>query len=335
MPFLHAKIRSGTCKGPLNFKKNQKGFLNADVRDEVWRRKDNVLDWKKSKVLDVNESWNKTFPTNLHPVPESRTSENYVHDRSKAYAYNYRAESLDPLLMDEPIDKPTKFHISRTSSSAALTSQMRLLHEPIQRGQLRRTEEIPVNIKLANKPEWNAMTAVSPKDRNNNMNEFTMKSRSHSKRISTAMSSLDYINPLKSEVIYHATLRRQKTAGTFTPASFLDGVDHRPVDPKDLMNRYAIERPRTYNVVEHSGTSSSSIVSYHHKKSYHKSFIGIFTVSIRHHHYHHGGFLRPRKLPKNISQKNHTPITHPLDTTSRHLTSSDNFHPPQIPKGPR
>ena len=223
----------------------------------MWRRKDNVLDWKKSKILNVNESWNKSFPSSLHPVPESRTRENYVHDRSKAYTYNYRAESLDPLLMDEPIDKPTKFHISRTSSSAALTAQMRMLHEPIQRGQLRRTQEIPVNVKLTDKPEWNAMTAVSPKERNNNMHEFTMRSRSCSKRISTAMSSLDYVNPIKAEGIYHATLRRQKTAGSFTPASFLDGVDHRPVDPKDLMNRYAIERPRTYNVVEHSGMSAS------------------------------------------------------------------------------
>ena len=256
MPFLHAKIRSGTCKGPLNFKKTQKSFLNSDVREEVWQRKDNVLDWKKSKILNVNENWNKTFPTNLHPVPESRTRENYVHDRSKAYTYNYRAESLDPLLMDEPIDKPTKFHISRTSSSSALTTQMRRLHEPIQRGQLRRTEEIPVNVKLIDKPEWNGMTAnLSLKDRHNNLNEFTMKSRSQSKRISTAMSSLDYINPCQAERIYHATLRRQKSAGTFTPASFLDGVDHRPVDPKELMNRYAIERPRIYNVVEHSGTS--------------------------------------------------------------------------------
>ena len=29
-----------------------------------------------------------------------------------------------------------------------------------------------------------------------------------------------------------------------------------------------------------------------------------------------GGFLGPRKLPKNASQKNHTPMTHPLRTTS-------------------
>ena len=36
-----------------------------------------------------------------------------------------------------------------------------------------------------------------------------------------------------------------------------------------------------------------------------------------------GGFLGPRKLPKNASQKNHTPMTHPLRTTSPHLTAPD------------
>ena len=256
MPFLHAKIRSGTCKGPLNFKKNQKSFLNSDVRDEIWRRKDDVLDYKKSKILSLQENWKKTYPASLHPVPESRTSENYVRDRSKAYTYNYRAESLDPLLMDEPIDKPTKFHISRTSSSTALSSQMRLLHEPIQRGQLRRTEEIPVNVKLIDKPEWNGMASVSFKKFSNNLDVFTEKSTKFNRRVSTAMGALDYINPIKAEEIYHATVRRQKTAGTFTPSSFQNGDDLRPIDPKELMNRYANERPRTYNVVEHSGMLS-------------------------------------------------------------------------------
>ena len=258
MPYLHAKIRVGSCKGPNRFKHTQKVLLNSDVRDEVWERKDDVLEWKKSRILDTSKDvWDiqKSFPTNLHPVPESRTRENFVHDRSKAFAYNYRAESLEPLIIDEPIDKPTKFHISRTSSSTALSSQMKMLHEPIQRGQLRRTEEIPVNVKLIDKPEWNGMTTISFKNRNNNLDVFTEKSTKFNRRVSTAMGALDYINPCKAEEIYHATVRRQKSAGTFTPTSFMNGVDHRPVDPKDLMNRYAIERPRIYNVVEHSGIS--------------------------------------------------------------------------------
>ena len=45
--------------------------------------------------------------------------ENYVQDRSKMYQYNFRAESLDPLRNLEPIDKPTKFHISRQLESTA------------------------------------------------------------------------------------------------------------------------------------------------------------------------------------------------------------------------
>ena len=259
LPYLHAKIRVGSCKGPSTFKRTQKVLLNSDVRNQVWERKEEVLDWKKSRILDTSSVWDIQVPSNLHPVPESRTRENYIHDRSKAYAYNYRAESLEPLMIDEPIDVPSKFHISRTSSSTALSSQMRMLHEPIQRGQLRRTEEIPVNIKLTDKPEWNGMTTVSFKKFNNNLEVFTEKSRKFNKRVSTAMGSLDYINPTKAEEIYHATIRRQKTAGTFTPSSFMNGEDHRPIDPKELMNRYAIERPRTYNVIEHSGMPASCI----------------------------------------------------------------------------
>jgi hypothetical protein len=253
-PYLHAKIRIGTCKGPVNFRAKQNVFLQSDVRGDVWERKDDVLSWKKSRILSTHELWNKSVPRNLHPVPESRQRENYVKDRSNAFTYNYRAESLDPVRMDEPIDKPTKFHISRTSSSAALATQMKLLHDPIQRGQLRRTQEIPVNITLDDKRAWNSATSVSYKDRDRNLDGFTAKSMRFTKRVSTAMAALDYTNPVKAEAIYHATLRRQKTAGTFTPATFVDGVDRRPVDPKDLTNRYAIEPPRKYSVVEHSGT---------------------------------------------------------------------------------
>lgn len=253
-PFLHAKIRIGTCKGPINFKKTQKSFLRSDVPDVTWKRKEDILEWKKSRVLNTKDLWNKSVPITLHPVTEQRQRQNFIGDRSKAFTYNYRAESLEPLLIDEPIDKPTKFHISRTSSGTALASQMKMLHDPIQRGQLKRTQEIPVNVKLEGKPEWNALTSVSYKDREHNLEDFTKKSLAFSKRVSTAMSTMDYNDPRKLEGIYHATLRRQKTAGTFVPVSFIDGVDRRPIDPKHLMNRYAIEPTRTYNVVEHSGT---------------------------------------------------------------------------------
>ena len=43
-------------------------------------------------------------------------------------------------------------------------------------------------------------------------------------------------------------------------------------------------------------------------------------------------FFGPEKAPKNTSQKNHTPITHPLETTLHHVTLRDNFRLPQ--KGP-
>ena len=38
-------------------------------------------------------------------------------------------------------------------------------------------------------------------------------------------------------------------------------------------------------------------------------------------------FFGPEKAPKKCQPKNHTPLTHPLKTTS-----ADNFHPPQTPK---
>ena len=55
-----------------------------------------------------------------HPPCERRTMENYKADRSSAYRFNYRAESIDSLKQSELIDKPTKFHVSAQLESTAL-----------------------------------------------------------------------------------------------------------------------------------------------------------------------------------------------------------------------
>jgi hypothetical protein len=252
-PYLHASIRIGTCKGPINFKSRQRSFLKSDIPVVKLKRKEDVLEWKRSKILSGEVPWNSTAPCILKPVIEHRQKENYVKDRSNAYQYNYRAETLEPLRIDEPIDKPTKFHVSHTSSEYASKTLRRMTENPIQRGTFRRTEELPINSSLTGKPEWNLNTSFDRKGSERNLEKFTEKSLQFTKKINQKLDTMEYKGPRKSEVIYAATLRRQKTAGTFVPASFMDGADRSPIDKATLVNRNAIEPRRVFTATSHSG----------------------------------------------------------------------------------
>jgi len=46
------------------------------------------------------DNWNKSNQIEK-PIYESRKMENFVHDRTFPYQYNFRAESLDPQRLNE------------------------------------------------------------------------------------------------------------------------------------------------------------------------------------------------------------------------------------------
>ena len=250
MPYLTTKACVGTCKSPMNYKLEESCFRDNHIDETKSKRVAEVNEWAKSKILNPEPSWNLSVQAGKQAV-ESRTMENFVGDRSRAFAYNYRAESLDPLRIQEPVDKPTKFHLSRTSVSAATTNKNRQLGDPIQVGIFRRVEEIPVNVKLSDKVEWNSMTSHSSKEREMRLVSLTNESKTNTTKNSKSLSKSNYISPTAREELCQKMLREQKCAGTFDPASRLA---KEAVENKYLPKHYGTARKSTrYSTSEHSG----------------------------------------------------------------------------------
>ena len=251
--YLHSKIRIGTCKGPINFKRNQNSFLPTDIPEEKRNRRKEIREWASSKILSQNQPWNKSTPCQIRPITQPRFSTNFVNDRSGAFVFNHRAESLDPLINPEPIDKPSKFHISSSTEKFAMRKKLEPISDLIQMGKFRRTEELPINLKLLGKKEWNSMTTLNLKEQAQRNKDFQGKSSKFSRNISKAISILDYKGPMELESIHQNRLRKMKSEGTFVAASFLDGEDMAPINKKGFSNRNALERPRVQTISEHSG----------------------------------------------------------------------------------
>lgn len=247
-PYLTSKLKIGTCKGPIGYKVNQTTIHRNDIPDDKKARVEEVNNWRESKVLQKNQSWNQS--TQELTLVKSRSMENHVQDRANAYAYNFRAESLDPNRIEESIDKPTKFHISRTSASTAKLYQTKQLNDTIQQGHLRRTEELPINLNLADKEGWNSMTSYSNKDHERNLIAMTKKSKEFTGTVSKKVSIVDYIGPMETEKIYQKSLRKSKSEGTFMPLSkTLTSVEEK----SPAKNRLAVEKTRGYTTSQHSG----------------------------------------------------------------------------------
>lgn len=250
MPSLTTKACVGTCKSSINYKLEEVCFRNSNIDEAKTKRAAEVNEWAKSKILNPEPTWNLSVQAKK-PTIESRTMENFVGDRSRAFAYNYRAESLDPVRIQEPIDKPTKFHLSRTSVSAATTYRNKQSSDPIQEGIFRRLEEIPVNVKLAEKVEWNSMTAHSAKERDMKLVSLTNESKSNTTKNSKLLSKANYVSPSDREMLCQRTLRDQKCAGTFDPAS---RNSKEAVNDRSLPKHYGTARKSTrYSTSEHSG----------------------------------------------------------------------------------
>ena len=73
----------------------------------------------------------------------------------------------------EPIDRPTKFHVSTTRHEDALKITSTMKSDPIQRRNFRRTEEMPVNEKLVGKPAWNSTTVLTIKTQSETLEKMT------------------------------------------------------------------------------------------------------------------------------------------------------------------
>eukprot|EP01038_Epipyxis_sp_PR26KG_P006780 gene6780-9287_t len=258
--YLKAKIQIGNTKGPLSYNRDQSVFHYDDIPIDKRNRRNEVKNWKKSKLLsEETPAWNQSVQRKVI-LCDRRTTENFIHDRSKAFNYNYRAETLDTLKLNPPIDKPTKYHISTQLTSTALEILKEKESDRIQNGIFHRNAEMPVHPKLQDAPKWEVSTAVAdPKSRERSLSNITDHSLRWTAKVNKGFSEkTSYSTPIDSSILYQEEVRKQKLAGCFDSTKKLFRPRSAPIDRTVLVNRYKIEKPSKLIVHKHSGVWETS-----------------------------------------------------------------------------
>lgn len=253
--FLRAKIQIGNVKGPVSYKLEQTVFHHDDIPEVKRLRRNEVKTWAKPKLLSVDPpSWNKSSKP-LKPVVVRRQAENFANDRSSAYQYNYRAETLDFLRQVEPIDKPTKFHLSTQLESRALELKEIKSTNRVQNGYFARTGEMPVHPNLIDAEAWKISTECSLKEKKDRLAKMTEKAKQWTSKVNTNGETFRkaYTGPLKATIELQNTIRKQKEEGTFSLKKQVNRPGSAPVDRTKLVNRLKVEKPAVFETTSHSG----------------------------------------------------------------------------------
>lgn len=256
-PFLKSKIQIGNSKGPIQYGPAQSVFHHDDVPENKRLRKEEVLQWASSKILDPNRSaWNKSNDPN-NPVCVRRQMENHVKDRSHQFAYNYRAETVDSLRNLEPVDKSTKFHISVQLESTAKNIVEQKKKNRVLNGQLHRTKEMPVHPNLEN-ATWNTTTVLTKKELDSGLNNMTTRAKSWTGKVNMTLGHSNYVTPIESTIIFQEQVRQKKADGEFDWRVKLNRPKTPPEEIFETNNRYKNDPPVRIQTTEHSGTWGKS-----------------------------------------------------------------------------
>lgn len=254
--YLRSKIQIGNVKGPVSYTAAQTVFHHDDIPETKRLRRNEVKAWAKSKLLSADTpGWDKSAKPN-EPVIVRRQAENYSKDRSGAYQYNYRAETLDSLRQVEPIDKPTKFHLSTQPESRALELNTIRATNRIQSGQFTRTREMPVHPDLEDAEPWKLSTEISLREKDQRLADMTQKAQNFTSKVNslgTTFKKKPYVGPLKAAAELQNEIRRQKAEGTFSLKKQVNSTGLGPVDRTQLKNRVPNEKPNVYLTYTHSG----------------------------------------------------------------------------------
>ena len=254
--FLKARIQIGSCKGPISYGAGQTVFHHDDIPEARRERKKEVREWARSKILSVERpEWRKSTLANLYPKCERRQAENHIRDRSGPYKYNFRAETLEYANVVEPIDQPTKFHVSRTTTAKAKEIAEIQKTNRVQSGYFKRTQEMPIHPKLENTQPWNNGTQLSPKERERSLQHMTQRSRAATAKVSKRIGRIQtYRTPFQQSVEIENEVRELKRNGTFNKQE--DHTHHHAHVEKEkivIKNRNAVESSRKYVTNHHSG----------------------------------------------------------------------------------
>ncbi len=252
--YLRAKIKIGNCKGPVSYNLDQTVFHHDDIPEDRRVRHTEIKHWLKSNLLsDDRPGWHKSTDAGV-PVCERRKMENFANDRSNAYQYNFRGESLDCLKTVEPIDKPTKLHISTQLESTALAIRDARAQSRVQTGNLNRTGEMPVHPRLDSAGKWQLSTFVSTRETDKQLADMTNDSLNWTKKVNTsAQMEKKYVGPMQAAALLQKEIRKQKMEGTFSTDKQVNRPRTEPVDRRKLRNRFALEKLNKQSSHQHSG----------------------------------------------------------------------------------
>lgn len=252
--FMKSKIQIGNVEGPLNYGRQQVVFHHDDVPPNKRERKAAVMEFKRSHTLDpTHNKWNKsTDPQNRACIRRQR--ENHVHDRSNAYQFNYRAETVDTLRNVAPIDKSTKFHISTQLPSTAKEILEIYKQDRLQRGQYNRTLEMPVHPNLADASPWNLSTVLTLKEQKTGLDNMTNHARVWTAEVTVTLpQKKEYIGPVKGFKILQDEIRQLKSEGLFSTKLKLTCPYTEPATEEKRHNHLLNEKINKVSRFEHSG----------------------------------------------------------------------------------
>lgn len=252
--YLKAKIQIGNVQGPITYNLGQTVFHHDDIPEPKRARRNEVKAWTKPRTLAIDRgSWNKSTDLN-RPVIERRQMENYARDRSYPYQYNFRAETVDSLRQIEPVDKPTKFHISAQLESRALEILEAKDSDRVQKGNFNRTGEMPVHPNLDGKDNWNVSTYCERTEKDRRLDDITENAQEFtSVRNKKLFSAKKYVSPMQSTINLTKRVRDMKERGVFNADEAMNRKGMDPVDRKSYVNQLAIEKPNIVSTSVHSG----------------------------------------------------------------------------------
>jgi hypothetical protein len=258
-PYLKSKIQIGNANSSVNHQLNETVFHGDDIDAKTRQRKEEIKAWKRSSQQRREQAeWDQSIKTN-EKFLERRTRENFVHDRSYPYQYNYRAEKLGPKLQPTQ-SKLNKFQINLTQQLPQHSQGEDRVEDP--RGQtfsaniqtFKRTQEMPIHPKFTEKKfeeEFNLSSKVNPKEFTTNLQQLTQHSRQQTLKKTTKLKN--YMSPMERSIAFQEEVRKQKRQGEFTLEKHVFHPPEEPINRKALVNSFAVEPSLKFKTNHHTG----------------------------------------------------------------------------------
>jgi len=209
--FLQSKFQIGSRKGPINYGHTETVFHPDDISAEKKANRDDIMQYKKKSVLgDSKPQWNSSVYVQKKICEDKRIRANFEHDRAHMHQYNYRAEVLPEKIVAPP-PKTNRYQVHAVGGSEIERRANARANNKIFQGIAKRTEEMKVNPKLDDKPEWNACTVLTKNEKKALFNAKEAQCQENSKRKKEKLKN--YRNPEQLVKEHHRQDRIVKSAG--------------------------------------------------------------------------------------------------------------------------